>query len=85
MPDNFLFVRVTPRAGETIAGVRVNEDTFSLQMRDLTGRVHSFFKSELAELHRDWGQSPMPTYTGVLAADELDDLVAYLVALRGEK
>jgi cytochrome c oxidase cbb3-type subunit III len=83
--ENFLFVRATTRDGHAIAGVRVNEDTFSIQVRDLTGRVHSFYKSDLAELHKDWGQSPMPNYRGVFAADELDDLVAFLVSLRGQK
>ena len=40
---------------------------------------------ELAELHRDWGVSPMPPYGGVFSATELDDVVAFLVSLRGVK
>ena len=83
LPENFLFVRATTREGRTVAGVRVNESTFSIQMRDLGGQLHSFFKSELAELHKDWGFSPMPPYAAVFAPDELDDVVAFLVSSRG--
>jgi len=39
--------------------------------------VHSFFFSELAELHRDWGATPMPPYGSVFSAPELDDVVAF--------
>lgn len=84
IPDNFLFLRVVTRAGVTVAGVRVNEDAFSLQLRDLAGGLHSFFKSELAEIHKDWGFSPMPSYATAFTKDELDDLVAFLVSLQGK-
>lgn len=84
LPENFLYVRAASRSGEQVAGVRVNEDTFSIQLRDQNGRVHSFQKSDLTELHKDWGASPMPTFAGVYPADQLDDLVAYLTTLRGK-
>lgn len=82
LPENFLYVRLVTRDGQEMGGVRVNEDTFSIQIRDATGAVHSYFKSELAELHKDFGKSPMPTYAKVFSKDQLDDLVAYLVSLR---
>lgn len=85
LPENFLYVRLVTRDGEELAGVRVNEDTFSIQIREANGAIHSFFKSELAELHKDFGKSPMPSYANALAKDELDDLVAYLASLRTEK
>ncbi len=47
LPENFLFVRLTTRDGQELSGVRVNEDTFSIQIREATGAVHSFLKSEL--------------------------------------
>ncbi len=84
LPDNFLFVRVVTKDGREITGVRINEDTFSIQLRDLSGRIHSFFKSDLAELHKDWGQSPMPAYGAVFTSAELDDLVAFLSSLHGQ-
>lgn len=83
MPDNFLQVRATTADGRQITGIRLNEDTFSIQIRDLSDRMHSFRKSELKELHKDWGKSPMPGYKDLLSADELQDLVAYLASLRG--
>jgi cytochrome c oxidase cbb3-type subunit 3 len=85
IPDNFLQVRVATQDGQRITGVRLNEDTFSIQIRDLSGRVRSFYKSELTELHKDWGKSFMPSYRGVLSQDELDSVIAFLVSLRGEK
>jgi putative heme-binding domain-containing protein len=82
LPENFLYVRVVTRDGQEISGVRVNEDTFSIQIREATGAIRSFFKSDLAELHKDFGKSPMPSYATVLTKDELDDLVAFLASLR---
>lgn len=82
LPENFLYVRLVTRDGQELAGVRVNEDTFSIQIRDATGAIHSLDKSELTEFHKDFGKSPMPTYAKVFTKDELDDLVAYLVSLR---
>lgn len=85
LPENFLYVRLVTQDDQEFAGVRVNEDTFSIQIRDTTGAIHSFFKSELAELHKDFGKSPMPSYANALTKDELDDLVAYLASLGGKK
>jgi cytochrome c oxidase cbb3-type subunit 3 len=82
LPLNFLYVRAITREGREVAGVRVNEDTFSIQIREISGRVHSFFKDELAELHKEFGKSPMPSFATTLTKDELDDLTAYLVSLR---
>ena len=85
LPENFLFVRLVTRDGQDLSGVRVNEDTFSIQIREATGAVHSFLKSELTELHKDFGKSPMPSYATALTTNELDDLVAFLTSLRAEK
>jgi cytochrome c oxidase cbb3-type subunit III len=85
IPENFLQLRIVTKDGRRLSGVRVNEDSFSIQVRDFSERVHSFFKSELAELHKEWGKSPMPGYRDVFSKEELDDVVAFLVSLRGEK
>jgi len=83
LAQNFLQVRVVTRAGVALTGVRLNEDTFSIQLRDAANQIHSFWKSELRELHKDWGRSPMPSYEAAFAPAELDDLVAFLAAQRG--
>ena len=83
VPDGFLQVRIVTRDGRSIVGVRLNEDTFTIQLRDLNGRIYSFFKQDLKDLQKDFGKSPMPSYQRVLTPAELDDLVAYLVSLRG--
>jgi cytochrome c oxidase cbb3-type subunit III len=83
VPDGFLQVELLTSAGRRIPGVRVNEDTFSIQIRDLDGNFHSFFRSELQELNKQPGKSPMPSYKSAFTSSELDDLVAYLNSLRG--
>jgi alcohol dehydrogenase (cytochrome c) len=79
LPSNFLQVRVTTREGTQVLGVRVNEDTFSIQLRDASGQLRSFQKSELRELQKDWGRSPMPAYASTFSSQELDDVVAFLI------
>ena len=83
IPKGFLQVRAATRDGGLVTGVRVNEDAFSIQIWDVSGRLHSFWKSELKELFKDWGKSPMPSYLKSLTPAQLDDLVAYLVSLEG--
>ncbi len=83
VPSGFLQVRAVTRDGRMFTGVRVNEDGFSIQFRDLSGQIRSFWKDELDVLDRQWQRSPMPSYEGRLTPDQTDDLVAYLVSLKG--
>jgi cytochrome c oxidase cbb3-type subunit III len=80
--QNFLQVRAVLPDGRELTGVRVNEDTFTIQIRDVTNRLHSFYKDELRALHKDWGRSPMPSYKDALSGAEIDDLTAYMASLR---
>lgn len=84
VPEDFLLVEAVTRAGETVRGLRLNEDTFTIQIKDARGQFHSFRKSELQEVRKLRGKSPMPSYQGALSAEELSDLVAYLAGLRGK-
>jgi putative heme-binding domain-containing protein len=84
-PDGFLVVSITTNSGRRVRGVRVNEDSFSIQLRDGGNRFHSFRKSELKELKKEFGVSTMPGYKDAFTAAEIDDLVAYLAGLRGGK
>jgi cytochrome c oxidase cbb3-type subunit III len=81
--ENFLFVSVEIR-GRRIEGVRVNEDAFSILVRDMSGELHSLGKADISSLTKQWGKSPMPSYRTVLSEQELDDLVAFLASQRGE-
>ena len=85
LPEGFLQLRLETKDGRRVTGMRLNEDTFTLQVRDLNGGLHSFFKEDLKDLQRDTGKSPMPSFQGVLSPSEVDDLVAYLVSLRGDQ
>jgi cytochrome c oxidase cbb3-type subunit III len=82
--ESWLVVAATTGDGKTTRGVRVNEDSFTIQLRDTGNRFYSFRKADLKELKKETGISNMPSYK-TLAAAELDDLVAYLASLRGEK
>ena len=75
-------VRAVTREGAVITGRRLNEDTYTVQVVTGEGRLVSLIKGDL----REWSVSPlspMPSYKDTLSADELADLIAYLVSLTG--
>lgn len=82
IPERFEYISITAATGAEVRGIRVNEDSFTIQLKDAAGRFHSFRKSGIRELRRLEHQTPMPPYDKLSAAD-LDDLVAYLAAQRG--
>jgi cytochrome c oxidase cbb3-type subunit III len=83
-PPKYIVVRAVQANGPEIRGNRVNEDVFWIQIRDTGGTVHSLEKSTLTKLDRQLDATLMPSYAARLSAAELDDLIAYLVTLRGE-
>ncbi len=80
--DNYRAVIVITRTGEKITGIRLNEDDYSVQLRDTRENLRSFRKSSLKEQKRE-KESLMPPYGSVLSASEMENLVAYLSSLRG--
>jgi len=82
VPEGYLLVTAVPNDGPRVTGVRVNEDSFSLQIRDSEGRSYSFWKKDLAEVVKQPGKSPMPSFREQLSEAELTDLVAYLASLK---
>ena len=82
--EDFLFVEVVTNSGRTIRGIRLNEDTFSIQLKDQQVRFHSFRKSALRDLKKLRGETPMPAYGTVLSAAELDDLTSFLASQKGK-
>ena len=85
VPEGYLLVTVVSRSGQRVTGERLNEDSFSIQIRDIAGRTYSFWRKDLAEVDRQRGKSPMPSYEGQLTDTELTDLVAYLASLKGAR
>jgi cytochrome c oxidase cbb3-type subunit III len=84
VPDRFLMVEAVTASGATVRGIRANEDSFTIQIKDAKGEFSSFRKAELKELRKLPGKSPMPSYQGALTPEELTDLTAYLAGLRGK-
>jgi len=82
--NSFLTVRIVSERG-TYEGMRINENEFSVQMRDLQGNIYSFDKSKLISYEKDFGHSLMPGYAATLDNQEVDDLVSYLMSLRGSE
>jgi putative heme-binding domain-containing protein len=75
-------VRAVTKDGAVITGRRLNEDTYTDQIITAEGRLISLVKPGLKE----WSvgsTSPMPSYKDALTPDELSDLLAYLVTLKG--
>jgi cytochrome c oxidase cbb3-type subunit 3 len=84
IPENFLLVEAITSSGQAIRGIRLNEDTFSIQFKDQQGRFYSFRKSELRDLKKLRGETPMPSFGSALSAAELDDLIHFLASQRGK-
>ena len=77
----YLPVSVVERSGSEVRGIRVNEDSFTIQLRDAQGRLYSFRKTDVANIDKQAGRSLMPSYKDRLNAADADDLVAYLYSL----
>jgi len=75
-------VELSDKDGNVYSGIRMNEDTYSIQFIDLNENLHSLAKQNLRTLAVDRKKSRMPGYGGMLTAAELDDLVAYLYSLQ---
>ena len=79
--DDYRQVRVVGADGSPTVGVLLNEDSYSIQLLDMAGRLRSFMKSDIEDIERPQ-VSLMPSFAGRLDDPELDDLVAYLSSLR---
>jgi putative heme-binding domain-containing protein len=75
-------VKVTMKDGRTFAGRRLNEDTFTVQLIDDKERLMSLVKKDIRAMDVST-KSTMPAYASTLSADELSDVIAYLLTLKG--
>lgn len=73
--------RATTSDGKQISGMRMNEDTFSVQLIDAAGQLVSLRKADLAEFEVD-RSSGMPSFEGKIQEDDFENLVAYLASQR---
>src|SRR5205823_5046544 len=75
-------VRAVTRDGRVVTGRRLNEDTYTVQLIDDRGSLVSLVKGELRE-YTVAKSSPMPSSKDTLRREELADLLAYLLSLKG--
>ena len=81
--QNYLTVRVKSLQSE-VEGLRINEDAFTVQVRDMSGMIHSFRKDELTQYEKVFAHSLMPEYSVALSDRDMNDLVSYMMSLRSE-
>jgi cytochrome c oxidase cbb3-type subunit III len=75
-------VRAVTKDRKVFNGRRLNEDTYTVQMMDDQGHLVSLAKADLREF-TILVESPMPAYRRKLTSEEVADLVAYLLSLKG--
>jgi cytochrome c oxidase cbb3-type subunit 3 len=75
-------VRGVTRDGKVINGRRLNEDTYSVQLIDDQEHLLSLEKANLRE-YTVLTTSTMPSYKDKLNAEEIADVIAYLLILKG--
>ena len=75
------YVQLAMRDGSTVIARLLNQDTFALQVLDFKERLQSIPRSNVKSV--DF-KSPMPSYRDKLSAQELADLLSYLVTLKGQ-
>ena len=83
IPLDYRTVEVTSTSGKRASGIHLNEDEYSVHLRDTSGNLRSFIKSELEEIRLP-RESLMPAYTS-LSKTDLENLVAYLGSLRPKR
>lgn len=77
-------IQVVTKTGQSITGIRLNEDDISVQLRDENDNLRSFLKEDLREIRHD-KSTLMPAYGSLLSKKEIENVVAYLSSLRGEQ
>jgi cytochrome c oxidase cbb3-type subunit 3 len=79
----YLIYRAVKKDGKIVEGMRVDEDSFTIQLRDSTGHIQSIQKFGVQKIEAEPGKSFMPSYKDKLSATQINDLVAYLSSLGG--
>jgi putative heme-binding domain-containing protein len=82
IPEDYKGITVVTKDGGKVTGARVNEDSFTVQLRLPSQEFKSFIKEDAKEVV-PMKQSLMPSYKS-MPKNVLDDLVAYLTTLKGQ-
>ena len=75
-------IRVVTKNGTIFKGRRLNDDTYTVQLIDEKEQLVSLEKANLRE-YSVIKTSPMPSYVDTLTVQELADVLAYLLSLKG--
>ncbi|HTU48918.1 MAG TPA: c-type cytochrome [Bryobacteraceae bacterium] len=81
----YLMYRAVEKDGHVVEGIRMSEDSFTIVLKDATGKFHGLRKPDLRSLEKEPGKSIMPSFKGTLSDEQLNDLVAYLLTLKGSR
>ena len=79
----YAMYRAVEKNGHVVEGTRMSEDSFTIVLKDATGKLHALWKPDLHSLEREPAKSIMPSFKGTLSDEQLEDVVAYLLTLKG--
>jgi putative heme-binding domain-containing protein len=75
------YVRLTMKDGKIVTGKLLNVDTFAYQILDSSEKLANVSKTDVRDMAMT---SPMPSYRDKLSTQELADVIAYLMSLKGQ-
>ena len=78
----FLLVSIDLKNGEIIKGIRINEDSFSIQIKDVGNFLHSYHKEDILSIRKIKDESLMPGFSEQFSESDINDIVAYLTSLQ---
>ena len=80
-PQEYESIEAVTADGKHIKGVTLNEDSFTLQVMDMSEQIHLLEKDKLRSYTKT-RESAMPKYDPNLLSDkDLDDIIAYLISV----
>ena len=80
-PQEYESVTAVTSDGKEIKGVTLNEDSFTVQIMDMSEQIHLLEKDKLKSFNKT-RQSAMPVYGADLLSDkDLEDIVTYLTSV----
>jgi putative heme-binding domain-containing protein len=82
LTPGFYKITVVNKSGQKIVGAQRNFDNFSAQLMTMDGKLLSFLREDVTSAGREY-TSLMPAYKS-FSEREMNDLLTYLVSLRGE-